>query len=449
MTDLLLSFYGDDLTGSTDAMEALTLAGARTALFLQPATAAQLACMNASGPLQAIGLAGTSRSETPDWMDVHLPMAFEWLKAQAAAICHYKVCSTFDSAPEVGSIGRALEIGARIFGQTVVPLVVGVPQLKRYTVFGQHFATIDGVTHRLDRHPVMGCHPVTPMDEADLRLHLARQTAVPVGLIDWMALQDTDVDARIDSAMQVDTAKSRGLLFDVPDRAAQRVVGRQLWRHRRDGKSLFVIGSSGVEYALVPEWRVLGLLPPTPSATTAVGAVEQIAVVSGSCSAVTAQQIRWAGEHGFALLQVNASLLASCSKGDAEQARVFQLACEALDAGLSVIAYTALGPENLTPRAEDAEPHSIGRQLGRLLRDMVLHGGLKRAVVAGGDTSSHALRELDVYALTVAMPLPRTPGSPLCEAHSDNPAFQGLHVALKGGQIGAIDYFDAIRNGRG
>ena len=295
----------------------------------------------------------------------------------------------------------------------------------------------------------MGRHPVTPMDEADLRLHLARQTVVPVGLIDWMALQDADVNARIDSAMQSDSSASRGLVFDVPDRVIQREVGRQLWRHRRDGRSLFVIGSSGVEYALVPEWQALGLLPSTPSATTPIGAVKQIAVVSGSCSAVTAQQIRWAGEHGFALLQVNAALLASRSKGNAEQARVFQLACEALDAGLSVIAYTALGPESLTPRADDAEPHAIGRHLGRLLRDMVLHGDLKRAVVAGGDTSSHALRELDVYALTVAMPLPRTPGSPLCEAHSDNPAFQGLQVALKGGQIGAIDYFDAIRSGRG
>jgi 3-oxoisoapionate kinase len=97
--NLLLSYYGDDLTGSTDAMEALTLAGVRTVLFLRPATDAQLDTLTQNRPLQAIGLAGTSRSETPEWMDQHLPPAFDWLKRQGAAICHYKVCSTFDSAP--------------------------------------------------------------------------------------------------------------------------------------------------------------------------------------------------------------------------------------------------------------------------------------------------------------------------------------------------------------
>lgn len=86
MSDLLISFYDDDLTGSTDAMEALQLAGLRTALFLKPATAAQVQALSADGPLQAIGLAGTSRSETPQWMQAHLPAAFAWLQQQGAAM---------------------------------------------------------------------------------------------------------------------------------------------------------------------------------------------------------------------------------------------------------------------------------------------------------------------------------------------------------------------------
>jgi len=448
MSQLLLSFYGDDLTGSTDAMEALNLAGLRTALFLKPATASQLVRLSAHGPLRALGLAGTSRSETPQWMDMHLPAAFSWLKEQGAAICHYKVCSTFDSAPQVGNIGRALEIGARTFEQKVVPIVVGVPQLKRYTVFGQLFATLNGSTYRIDRHPVMSRHPVTPMAEADLRLHLAAQTAAPVGLVDWLTLKSGEADAAVDRAMHADGPAIQGLLLDVPDTETQARVGRQLWRHRKDGAGLFTVGSSGVEYALVDAWRVAGLLTNQPGAPTEVGAVDQIAVVSGSCSEVTGRQIQKAGELGFALLPVDGARLASRSQGDAEQMRVLALAAKALDAGQSVIAYTAMGPDSMAPRLDDAEPHAIGRRLGRLLRDMVAHAGLKRAVVAGGDTSSHALRELDVFALTVAMPLPRTPGSPLCTAHSDNDAFDGLQVALKGGQIGAEDYFAAIREGR-
>jgi 3-oxoisoapionate kinase len=445
---VLLSFYGDDLTGSTDAMEALTLAGVRTALFLRPATETQIRKLSADGPLQAIGLAGTSRSETPPWMDEHLPPAFRWLKAQGAAICHYKVCSTFDSAPQVGNIGRALEIGAATFEQPVVPLVVGVPQLRRYTVFGNLFATVGGETYRIDRHPVMSRHPVTPMHEADLRLHLAAQTSAPVGLVDGLTLQSPGANAAVDQGMQSQGTGPAALLLDVADKTTQALVGQQLWRLRRDHTSLFTVGSSGVEYALVEAWGSAGLLSGEVAAQKEVGAVERMAVVSGSCSAITAQQIRHAGEHGFALISVNASRLGSRSRGDAEQAAVLAQACAALDAGRSVIAYTALGPDTAAERFDDAEPHAIGQRLGRLLRDLVEHGNLKRAVVAGGDTSSHALRELDVYALTVAMPLPLTPGSPLCMAHSDNAALNGTQIALKGGQVGAADYFVAIRDGR-
>ena len=130
-----------------------------------------------------MGIAGTSRSQTPEWMDEHLPRHFSWLKQLGARFCHYKVCSTFDSAPHVGNIGRAIEIGRRVFGQSITPLVVGAPQLKRYTAFGHLFAGYQGETYRIDRHPVMSRHPVTPMDEADLRRHLARQTELPVDLV--------------------------------------------------------------------------------------------------------------------------------------------------------------------------------------------------------------------------------------------------------------------------
>jgi 3-oxoisoapionate kinase len=448
MHRLLLSFYGDDLTGSTDAMEALTLSGVRTALFLDPATPEQLERLGRLGPLQAIGLAGTSRSESPAWMDAHLPVAFGWLKGLDAGVCHYKVCSTFDSAPEVGNIGRALEIGARVFGQHSVPIVVGVPQLRRYTVFGQHFAAMNGVTYRLDRHPVMSRHPVTPMHEADLRLHLAAQTQLPVQLVDWLSLQGDQADAAVDQAMRSQAQGPHAVLFDVPDLATQRRVGHQLWRQTRAGQSLFTVGSSGVEYALVPEWAAQDLIQGEASVVTSVGAVSQIAVVSGSCSEITALQIRTAGEQGFTLVAVDAARLSSHSQGDAEQLRVLVLAREALDQGRSVIVHSALGPDSMATPHADHEPHAIGRRLGRLLRDMVAHRKLQRAVVAGGDTSSHALRELHVHALTVAMALPQTPGSPLCTAHSDDASFDGLQVALKGGQIGRADYFVAIRDGR-
>ena len=70
-------------------------------------------------------------------------------------------------------------------------------------------------------------------------------------------------------------------------------------------------------------------------------------------------------------------------------------------------------------------------------------------MIAGGDTSSHALGQLGVEALTMKVPLPETPGSPLCLAHSPDPEIDGLEIALKGGQIGTDGYFSTIRAGVG
>jgi uncharacterized protein YgbK (DUF1537 family) len=177
----LVSYYGDDFTGSTDVMEALASNGVSTVLFLDIPTPELLARFR---DCRAIGIAGTSRSETPAWMQEHLTRAFEWLNSLGADICHYKVCSTFDSSPEIGNIGKAIEIGRSVFGQSVVPVIVGAPQLKRYTAFGNLFAAYQGRIFRIDRHPVMSRHPVTPMDEADLAVHLSKQTLLPVLLAD-------------------------------------------------------------------------------------------------------------------------------------------------------------------------------------------------------------------------------------------------------------------------
>src|SRR6218665_2364867 len=126
MTRPLISYYGDDFTGSTDVMEALASNGVETVLFLKRPDDALLQRFSTA---RAFGLAGTSRSETPDWMDTHLRQAFQWLKTLDAEPCHYKVCSTFDSAPQTGSIGRAIELGRDVFGSRMVPLIVGAPQI--------------------------------------------------------------------------------------------------------------------------------------------------------------------------------------------------------------------------------------------------------------------------------------------------------------------------------
>jgi len=201
----LLAYYGDDFTGSTDAMEAMTAAGVPTVLFLEPPGAE----LRARFPqARCIGLAGSSRGRSPQWMDAELPKAFSALAALDAPILHYKVCSTFDSAPTTGSIGRAIDLGVRHRPGRWSPTIVGAPRLKRYQVFGNLFAAVDGVGYRLDRHPTMSRHPVTPMGESDLRRHLAAQTARRIELVTGSRPSETvSCTPRSDSAGMLLSAK--------------------------------------------------------------------------------------------------------------------------------------------------------------------------------------------------------------------------------------------------
>ncbi len=137
----VISWYGDDFTGSTDALEALA-PHMPSVLFLgQP----DEKFFSQFAEYAAFGLAGSSRSESPDWMDTNLVPAFEWLDSLGTAVCHYKVCSTFDSSPKVGNIGRAVEIGKRVFsfavrtagcGRTLAEALYGVWESVRCRGWG-------------------------------------------------------------------------------------------------------------------------------------------------------------------------------------------------------------------------------------------------------------------------------------------------------------------------
>ena len=134
---ILYTYYGDDFTGSTDVLEQFGANGVPAVLFLGTPTPAHLA---AFPNVQAIGIAGDSRSRSPEWMSANLPAIFQTLRQFRAPITHYKTCSTFDSSPAIGSIGRAIEIGREVFTPAFVPIVVGAPHLRRYVAFGHLFA---------------------------------------------------------------------------------------------------------------------------------------------------------------------------------------------------------------------------------------------------------------------------------------------------------------------
>jgi 3-oxoisoapionate kinase len=445
---LILSFYGDDFTGSTSVMEVLTFAGLPTALFLNVPTAQQLAQFTG---YRAIGIAGVARSQSPAWMSSNLPEVFRALAELRAPIAHYKVCSTFDSAPHVGSIGHAIDLAVPILGGAWHPLVVSAPAIARYQAFGNLFAAVGGVSYRLDRHPTMSCHPVTPMDEADVRRHLAKQTAKPIGLVDLLAMKQGKADA---SLMQERERGAEVIALDVIDDETLAEAGRLVWEHR--GDRLFAIGSQGLESALVAHWRAAGLLGDRPAKDFRAAPAERIVCISGSCSPITAGQIAYAERNGFATIRLDASRAVDLDAWDAEIGQAADHALAAVGEGRDPLVFTAMGPDDpaLASMASALETSGasagvvndrVGAGLGRLLDRVMRDAQLTRAAIAGGDTSGHAALTLGIHALTALAPI--APGAPLCRAHSDDPAHAECEIALKGGQIGAPDFFCAVKNG--
>ena len=124
----LVSWYGDDFTGAAAQMEAMSLAGLPAVLFFDVPTSQQRAKF---AGYRGIGFAGIARSKSPTWMAENLPRALRSLAEVGAPISQYKVCSTLDSSPQVGSIGRTIEIALPYFSADWVPLLVAAPPMGR------------------------------------------------------------------------------------------------------------------------------------------------------------------------------------------------------------------------------------------------------------------------------------------------------------------------------
>ncbi len=446
---LLLAYYGDDFTGSTDVMEALSQAGLRTVLFLKPPTPEQLAKFPG---LRAFGIAGGSRTMSPEEMERELPPAFEALKASGVPIIHYKLCSTFDSSPKIGSIGRAIEIGRRVFGERPTPLVVGAPMLGRYVAFGNLFARsgLDTEPSRLDRHPTMSRHPVTPMSEADVRVILAEQTSLPVELVNVVKL-DQAASSRREEALTSETRKPKAetsqfaapvVLFDTLREAHLPMIGREIERLAQGGQ-LFVAGSSGIEYALVEHWRAVGSVQRSEPAAGRPGPAKQFIAVSGSCSPVTARQIERAVEHGCLEVGTGPELLVPGGRFH----RSICAASKHLAQGHSVIAHSSRGTndERFIPALDASAQAGLCGALGNMLERLIEISGVRRAVVCGGDTSTHVARALGIEALEYLGPM--APGSPLCKVHAPGRIADGCEIVFKGGQVGRDDFFRDVLNG--
>ncbi|WP_306222311.1 four-carbon acid sugar kinase family protein [Bosea beijingensis] len=413
-------WFADDFTGATDTLATLAERGFRALLFLGVPTPAQLA---AAGPLDAVGIAGATRSMPSTEIASILDEAGRFFAELGVQLMHYKCCSTFDSAPYVGSIGAAVAALKPHFPNELVPIIGGQPNLGRYCLFGHLFAAAGagGEIHRIDRHPTMSRHPVTPMAEADLRRHLAEQGLAPVGLIDYRAHEMQGEAAS--TLAHLRGQGSRIVLFDV-SRAEDLVSIAQICRAPLAEAPMLFVGASSVAHVAAELENQLAVATPAPAIRQPGPAL----ALAGSLSPVTRAQVEAA--NGFARLTIDPARLLS-EPSHAENLR--KQALSLLAAGDTMLLTAA-------PDGVPKSPRAVAEATGMLLREVMREARIARLLVAGGDTSTLAIEALDIWGLSYRAPM--VAGAPLCRAHSTAQHLDGLEIVLKGGQMGPTNFFD-------
>ncbi len=413
-------FIGDDFTGASDTLATLAQAGLRARLFLDPPDAETVS----GEALDAVGFATDLRALTPDRIDARLEGLAPLLRVLAPRILHYKVCSTFDSAPDIGSIGAAVAALERLLEPALTVILGGQPSLGRYCVFGNLFARgPDGSVHRIDRHPVMCRHPVTPMGEADLRLHLAAQGLGDLALEPWPGL-----DEGLAGRLRVHMGNGRRrVLVDAarPDDVA--IIGKALADLETGGRPLLVVGASSVAEAFLMAGKAASSSPDRASAEMPVRVSTPRLAIAGSRSAVTAAQIEAARLYEKMPLR----------RTDVSEQALQRIAADAagrLSAGGNVLLHLLPDEDYGLPGSELAQRLAL---LAKAIFGFCPVGGL---CVAGGDSSSAVVHRLGVESMEYVGRFGL--GVALCRGRSAAGEIDGVTLLLKGGQVGDVDIFD-------
>ena len=434
-----LAFYGDDFTGATDTLATATQAGLRSLLFLRVPNAAQ---WQAAGPLDCVGIAGAARSMDGAQMRAELMPVARFFATLRVPVTHYKICSTFDSAPRIGNIGTAMRLWRESIDNPFVPMVGGQPNLRRFCLFSHLFAAekAGGDVVRIDRHPTMRCHPVTPMNESDLRAHLAHQDLTVQAVHYPQYLAPDALDGQLDAVI---AAGPDAVLFDVSGEADLPVIGGLIWR-RAQQRRLLAVGASSVVQALAAWWQAAGLLDaPRPAQASHIAPARgPVLVLAGSLSPITALQVGAAQSYDKILLDAPRLLDRDQSYLEATVARI----ADGLRQGRNMLACTAAHQGERQLLSSDGASQQLAHACGELLRRLLQAVSLTRVGVAGGDTSSHALKALDIWGLSYLGNL--APGVALCRAHADTAQLDGVELMLKGGQMGTPDLFELLVEGR-
>jgi len=414
---VVLGCIADDFTGATDLANTLVKEGMRTVQMI--------GCPARDEPppegAEAVVVALKSRTIPAAEAVRQSVEALRWLQRNGARQYFFKYCSTFDSTDDgnIGPVAAAL-VDALGAGFTVFcPAFPG----NRRTVYQGHLFVGDALLSESG----MQHHPLTPMTDPNLVRVLGRQTGGGVGLVPCEV-----VDRGSEAIRDAMTVGSRGgqrfLVVDALSDAHLKSIGRAC----RD--LALITGGSGIAMGLPANYRAQGLLGNYDDAASLPPADGRCAILAGSCSRATLAQIDHFRRSGSDLFQLDPRRLAA---GDEIVGEVLEWARSRLG-DRPVLIYSSASPEDLA---------AVHEQLGRTRSGEMIEGamasvarglvgaGVRRLVVAGGETSGAVVSALGVKALRIGSEI--SPGVPWTMSLGE----PSLFLALKSGNFGEPDFF--------
>jgi uncharacterized protein YgbK (DUF1537 family) len=409
---LALGVIADDFTGATDVANNLVRAGMRVVQTIGvPAGAVE--------GVDAVVVALKSRTAPVDEAVAQSLAAGRWLRAQGARQLYFKVCSTFDSTPR-GNIGPVAEALMTLTGATRVPVTPAFPENGR-TVYQGHLFVGEAL---LSDSP-MRQHPLTPMTDANLVRWLQAQLARErVGLIEHAVLA-RGAAAVAERAAALEAAGRRLFVVDAVDNAALHALAEAA-----AGWPLVVAGS-GLAIGLPLRWG----FAPRAEAAALPAPRGHAAIVSGSCSAASNAQVADFTARGGAAFAIDPLAIAA---GRDAAAEALAWAAPRL-ASAPLLVYATAAPDAVRQVQQQLGANRAGAlveaTLAAVARGLV-ERGVGRLVVAGGETSGACVQALGIKHLRIGPQI--DPGVPWC--HAALPG-GGLHLALKSGNFGGVDFF--------
>jgi len=412
---LLLGCIADDFTGATDLASMLVRNGmASVQLIGVPARPVDLA------GAQAVVVALKSRTiPAADAVRQSLA-ALEWLRQRGANRFLFKYCSTFDSTDR-GNIGPVSEALLDALGAEFTIACPALPENGRSVYLGHLF-----VGDRLLSDTHMRHHPLTPMTDSNLVSVLQRQSGAPVGLVPYAVVEQGPEAIR----RHFEELRGQGVRQAIADAISERHLV-DLGTAAAD--LALITGGSGIATGLPDNFRRQGLLDQSRPADELPHIEGHAAVLAGSCSAATLDQIARFHEHG-PVLELDPMAL---GEGADEAGRALAWAGERLGEAPILIASSA--PSEQVAKVQER----LGRErAGALIEGAMaeiaqglVERGVRRLVVAGGETSGAVVEALGVKALRIGPPI--DPGVPWTASLGE----PELLLALKSGNFGAPDFF--------